>query len=117
MSRLLRLVLLRLLLVAGLCLAPLGAGDGLYAYAQPAAAVSLTDAAHHEERDSSSGQPICALVRCECHACPHLAVMVPPSWPIRWDVRGRWLSADRVAAGVAPEVEPPPPRATNVEMA
>ncbi|MFG1437564.1 hypothetical protein, partial [Xanthobacter sediminis] len=70
MSRLLRLALLRLLLAVGVCLAPLGIGDGLYA--QPVAGASLTDSAHHEERDSSSGQPVCALVRCECHACPHL---------------------------------------------
>ncbi len=114
MSGLLRRVLLSLLLVLGLCVAPLGGGGP---YAQPVAAASLTDAAHHEERDSSSGQPVCALVRCECHACPHLAVPAPSSWPIRWDPRGTWSRGDRIVTGVAPEVEPPPPRTANVEMA
>lgn len=114
MNRLVRLFVLRLLLAVGLCLAPLAGSDALYA--QSSATESLTNAAHHQERDSSSEHPICALVRCECHACPHLAVTTPSNWAIGPDLTATLLRNDPNVTGAVPEVEPPPPRTSNIDM-
>lgn len=113
-GRLLRGILLSLLLALGLCLAPLGGSNALYL--QPMTAANLTNAAHHQEQDSSSGKPVCALVRCECHACPHLAVTAPSKSAVRSDLRSRWPQDDSVVVGVILEVMPPPPRTADVEM-
>lgn len=113
MIRTFRHILLRLMLVIGLALAPFSASTGAEGLAMGVAA--LSDAAHHGPQDPADGQPPCALVRCECHACPHLLAPIPSAERARDDARGIWGDRTDRKDGIEPKIEPPPPRSTNVE--
>lgn len=108
-----RRLVLRLLLVIGLCLTALAGGGGLVVPSVSAA--SLADATHHPPEDAPSGQPPCALVRCECHACPHLAAPRPAGWALPLDRPGPWRDKSHARKGDGPQVELPPPRTPIVE--
>lgn len=76
--------------------------------------VTLTDKTHHQ-RDEDTRQPACAVVRCECHACPHVSPFAEgaSSAPPSWRASKQW--ANETGGGYAPDVDVPPPRRMNVE--